>query len=581
MFLTIKDIISRPNYKLNFMQMNNYYLFEQMKKFVLIFCFLVSFLTFGKVLAPATFSPNGTIDYKMIPPSTITTSVNSLTAFTKCTGAASASQTFIVSGSLLTDNITILSVNGFEYSLDGTTYSSAIVVPQFSGTVVPTTVYVRMTAGSTGASSGAILISSTGAISQTVSVTGTVTSVPQPLRVTNSLCSAQGLNWATWSSVTSTSAKGTLNGVGVTVTHSNGGLSTTPSMFQYATFPAQYNVPNGTTLRNDLAGTFTFCFDKPVNNPQIAFSSIGNPSNSVGITSDTPYSVIWNGQGVVYNTTTTLTGSEGFTIISFPGLQNCITLQYNRNETYANIAFGAESFNCSNPTICAGDNLTLTASGGSAYNWSPSTGLSATNTASVTANPTVTTAYSVVDSSNACATPTTITVTVNSTPTTPTATSPQLFCQGDTVASLTATAATGTLVWYATATGGTPLASTATIVAGNYYVAAANGNCESGRKLVVAATNNALSFDGSNDYVSLTANSIADGAPNFSIEAWIKPDNSNWDGNYHAIFGSQSSTSRNPSFYLKSGKIHIDSHENGTLIRYDFITSQALITQNV
>jgi hypothetical protein len=92
-------------------------------------------------------------------------------------------------------------------------------------------------------------------------------------------------------------------------------------------------------------------------------------------------------------------------------------MTYDKDETYANIAFGAENTNCSNPIICQGTPITLTASGGSTYLWSPSTGLSATNTASVIATPTATTTYSVIDTSNSCALPSTVTVTVsNQTP---------------------------------------------------------------------------------------------------------------------------------------------------------------------
>ena len=237
--------------------------------------------------------------------------------------------------------------------------------------------------------------------------------VPQPLSITNSLCAATGLDWVTWNNVTPTTATGTMNGIGVTVTQSNPGLGTTPSMFNYATFPASYNVPNGTTIKNEKAGTFTINFAKPINNPQVAFSSIGNNSITVGITTSVPYSVIWQGPGMTYPTATTMTGTEGFTIISFPGLHSTITMTYDKDESYANIAFGAENTNCSDPIICQGTPITLTASGGFAYQWSPSTGLSATNTASVIATPAVTTTYSVIDTSNACAVASTVTVTVS------------------------------------------------------------------------------------------------------------------------------------------------------------------------
>ena len=527
------------------------------------------------------------INVNSLPSSTITTSVASLTAFSTCTGTASAEQSFTVSGTSLTGNVTVTAPTGYQVSLtSGSGFANSVVITA-SGTLSATPVYVRLTStANAGTPVGNITVASQGATTRNVAVSGTVYTIAQ-LTIQNSLCGNQGLYWSTtWTNVTPTSANGMIGNVAVTVTHSNGGLSTTPSMFQHSSFPAQYNVPNGTTLRNDLGGTFTFTFDRPVNNPQVAFSSIGNPSTPVGLTTSVPYQVLWNGLGMTYNTTTSMTGAEGFTIVSFPGTHTSITIQYNADETYANIAFGAENFNCSSPAICNGDSITLTASGGSAYSWSPSTGLSATNTAQVVASPTTTTTYTVTDTANPCAVPTTITITVNDLPASPTAPATQLFCPGATVATLQATPATGeTIQWFSAPTGGTALASTTALVAGTYYAQAVNNNgCNSVRTPVVVATNNALHFDGVNDRVDLTSNSLQDGATAFTIEAWIKPDNSNWDGAYHAIFGRQTgapNSSRNPSFYLKDGKIHIDSYEDGTNIRFDLLTAQALISQNV
>jgi hypothetical protein len=69
----------------------------------------------------------------------------------------------------------------------------------------------------------------------------------------------------------------------------------------------------------------------------------------------------------------------------------------------------------SSATICnGGAGTTLTASGGINYVWSPALGLDATNTASVLANPTTTTTYTVSGSdSNDCSNTTTVVVTVN------------------------------------------------------------------------------------------------------------------------------------------------------------------------
>ncbi|GDX51088.1 hypothetical protein LBMAG27_01350 [Bacteroidota bacterium] len=64
------------------------------------------------------------------------------------------------------------------------------------------------------------------------------------------------------------------------------------------------------------------------------------------------------------------------------------------------------SITSTNPVICLGANATLNALGSSTYSWSPSTNLNSTTTASVIANPTVTTTYSVstIDSNGCTAT---------------------------------------------------------------------------------------------------------------------------------------------------------------------------------
>ena len=345
-------------------------------------------------------------------------SVSSLTSFTSCTGTPSVEQDFTISGTDLTGDVVVTAPTGFEVSLtSGSGFGSSVTIPA-SGTLTTTTIYIRLaTSATAGPLSGTITLVSQGATTQNVAVSGVINLVPPAITIQNSLCTSQGLYWSTWNNVNGTTATGNIgSGVTVTVTHSAGGLSTTNGMYNHATFPSQYNVPNGTSLRNDLAGTFTFTFNQPVTNPQVAFSSIGNSSNPVGLTTSVPYHVIWNGSAMTYTDSTHMTGAEGFTIVSFPGTHTSITIQYDRNETYANIAFGAENFNCSSPSVCQGDAITLTASGGSAYQWSPSTGLSATNTAAVVANPTTTTTYSVIDSSNACAVATSVTITVNTPP---------------------------------------------------------------------------------------------------------------------------------------------------------------------
>ena len=83
---------------------------------------------------------------------------------------------------------------------------------------------------------------------------------------------------------------------------------------------------------------------------------------------------------------------------------------------------------------------------------------------------------------------TAITVTVNTTPTAPTVTSPIPYCQGATAVPLTATG--NNLLWYTTALGGTGSTtaftpSTASSGSTSYYVSATIGNCEGARATIV------------------------------------------------------------------------------------------------
>lgn len=63
-------------------------------------------------------------------------------------------------------------------------------------------------------------------------------------------------------------------------------------------------------------------------------------------------------------------------------------------------------------TICSGSSVSLTASGGSTYSWTPTTGLNVSNLAAVTASPLTSTTYSVSSTVNNCTATTTRLVTV-------------------------------------------------------------------------------------------------------------------------------------------------------------------------
>ncbi len=253
----------------------------------------------------------------------------------------------------------------------------------------------------------------------------------------NSLCDTTILNWLNITSVTPTLAQGDLpSGLTVNATHSGGGMSTTPSMFSGGTFPATYSVPiAATTIRNDLGGTFNFCFNQQVINPQIAFASIGNGSLPITINTSVPYQIIWAGVNMTYPNPTTLIGQEGFTIIRFPGVHTCVSLDYIGNESYCNLAFGVMDADCQGRPICPGDPIELIANGASSYTWNTGATTSTIAPASF-----VTTTYSVVGVNAAgCSNTTTTTVVINPTPTV-TANSATI-CVGQQTATLTANGA--------------------------------------------------------------------------------------------------------------------------------------------
>jgi gliding motility-associated-like protein len=284
----------------------------------------------------------------------------------------------------------------------------------------------QTTQTASGLVAGVYYVSVTDSIGCTITASDTIKDIPIPIvhvrgRL-NPLCDSSKLDWAAWTTVNATSGSGTISSnLSVLVTKPSGGLSTTGGMFNGGVFPAQYNVPaNSTAIRNDLAGLFTFCFNTPVVNPQIALSSIGSPGNSVQINTSAPYQVIWSGIGMSYPSNTAFIGTEGYTIIKFPGTHTCISFNYLQSETYCNLAFGVLDTNCqagASPPICAGGSDTLTASGATTYVWTPATGLNNTAGAVVIASPSVTTKYYVTGTvGNNCSSTDSIIVTINPIP---------------------------------------------------------------------------------------------------------------------------------------------------------------------
>jgi gliding motility-associated-like protein len=126
-------------------------------------------------------------------PATFTITVNSLSpsitantasgTISACAGSASESpniEQFTVSGGNLTGDITATAPAGFEISLSQTTgFGNTLTIPQSAGTVSNITVYVRSAGPDpAGSISGNVVLTSQGAASQNVTVSGTVNELP-------------------------------------------------------------------------------------------------------------------------------------------------------------------------------------------------------------------------------------------------------------------------------------------------------------------------------------------------------------------------------------------------------------------
>jgi len=99
-----------------------------------------------------------------------------LTAFTAELGTPSSAQSFTVSGLNLVGSVTATAPAGFEVSADNATFGSTATLVPASGTLTAAPVYVRISAAAPfGSVSGNVAISATGAITQNVAASGTVT----------------------------------------------------------------------------------------------------------------------------------------------------------------------------------------------------------------------------------------------------------------------------------------------------------------------------------------------------------------------------------------------------------------------
>ena len=107
-------------------------------------------------------------------------STDPLSAFSTTQGKPSIRQTYTVSGSRLSGNITVGCPTGFELSLNDETYAATVTLTPTAGTLPETSIYVRLTGATQGTFSGSLTHAGGGVDNQLVAVTGQVTAAVGP-----------------------------------------------------------------------------------------------------------------------------------------------------------------------------------------------------------------------------------------------------------------------------------------------------------------------------------------------------------------------------------------------------------------
>lgn len=122
--------------------------------------------------------------------------------------------------------------------------------------------------------------------------------------------------------------------------------------------------------------------------------------------------------------------SNGTVDLTLTGYNNCDTIS---DVAVITVTTSATADAGIDETICLGESVQLSATGGTVYAWSPTTGLSDPNIANPDASPAVTTTYTVTVTSSCGSATDDVTVTVNST-TPPDLGNDTAFCDGNSVA---------------------------------------------------------------------------------------------------------------------------------------------------
>jgi hypothetical protein len=236
---------------------------------------------------------------------------SSFANFTGEANVASASQSYTVSGSNLTNDISISVSSPYQISTDNSTWSSSVTLTQSGGAVSTTTVYVHLLATSAGSYAGTISHSTAGASNVNVTLAG----------------SAIAASPTTQSTITLTAASA--NSLSFSLNGGNGA----GRILVASTAPVTYS-PTDAVVSTGVNADFSVATNQGSGN-KIVFDASGTSVTVTGLSAATTYYFAvyeYNGSGVTTNYLQSAPGtSSASTIAAEPTVSS--TVAYTRMTT--------------------------------------------------------------------------------------------------------------------------------------------------------------------------------------------------------------------------------------------------------
>lgn len=157
------------------------------------------------------------------------------------------------------------------------------------------------------------------------------------------------LAWAEWNNQPSSSLVTGIfslhtwnSGVSMTADHP---LTFAGKIYHYSRFDTSPARPDDTTICQTSwagygGGRITSCFNGYTESPYLLLGSVGSSTRSLTLHFSVPYKVIYYGSGIQFVNDSTLTGTEGYCVIIFPGIHKCIDISSASEDDFTQLTWG-------------------------------------------------------------------------------------------------------------------------------------------------------------------------------------------------------------------------------------------------